>query len=257
MTKRISIASSTASWDEASVDTIETNQAKKNKPRSKLVEAIAVLLLARPMRASEIAQVVGKPTRYISSYLSYWKTRGLFEYDNGFWILTPQGEEFARNILEREMNSRVAQYAALARQILVSTQEEGINQTINGKKQAPPSPVSGQLQSFIATFTNNSDNKRQKRRPRKLCVRAIIEDLELEEDERIVMEALMEHYLKWNMTYTYLDQLEKQLEADRTWLLMVLRSLQAKGLIYIYNDRRLGTRIGLSKNTKKYLALCD
>jgi len=257
MTKRISIASNTASWDEATIDSIETSQTKKNKPRSKLVEAIAVLLLARPMRASEIAQVIGKPTRYISSYLSYWKTRGLFEYDNGFWILTPQGEDFARNILEREMNSRVAQYAALARQILASTQEENINQTINGKRQAPRGPVSGQLQSFIASLTNNSSNKQQKRRPRKLCIRAIIEDLELEEDERIVMEALMEHYLKWNMTYTYLDQLEKQLEADRTWLLMVLRSLQAKGLIYIYNDRRLGTRIGLSKNAKKYLALCN
>ncbi len=257
MAKRINIASNTASWDETGVDIIETSQSSKNKPRSKLVEAIAVLLLARPMRASEIAQVIGKPTRYISSYLSYWKTRGLFEYDNGFWILTPQGEDFARNILEREMNSRVAQYAALARQILVSTQEENIHRAINDKRQAPPVSVSGQLQPFIAGLTNNIDNKRQKRRPRKICIRAIIEDLELEEDERIVIEALMEHYLKWNMTYTYLDQLEKQLEADRAWLLMVLRSLQAKGLIYIYNDRRLGTRIGLSKNTKKYLALCN
>ncbi len=256
MTKRISIAGAANEWETIN-QASESSSSKRNRPRSKLVEAIAVLLLAKPMRASEIAQVLGKPTRYISSYLSYWKTRGLFDYDNGFWILTPDGEEFARNILEREMNSRVAQYAALARQILFSEQSENILATIKGKKELAPDAGSGQLQSFIAGLINTSDNKRQKRRPKKLCIRAIIEDLELDEDEKIVMEALMEHYVKWNMTYTYLDHLEKQLEADRTWLLAVLRSLQAKGLIYIYNDRRLGTRIGLSKNTKKYLMLCE
>ncbi len=256
MTKRVSVASATNEWETIS-QAPEQPDGKKNKPRSKLVEAIAVLLLAKPMRASEIAQVLGKPTRYISSYLSYWKTRGLFDYDNGFWILTPSGEDFARNILEREMNTRVAQYAALARQILFSNQGENIMQAMKDKKEPALGSGSGQFQPFIADLINKRGNKIQKKRPKKLCIRAIIEDLELDEDEKIVMEALMEHYIKWNMTYTYLDQLERQLEADRAWLLTVLRSLQAKGLIYIYNDKRLGTRIGLSKNTKKYLALCE
>jgi AraC-like DNA-binding protein len=257
MRKRISITSDDdfAILAASSEALDETKQ--RNKPRSKLVEAIAVLLLARPMRASEIAQVVGKSTRYVSSYLSYWKTRGLFDYENGFWVLTPLGEEFARNILEREMNSRVAQYAALARQILSESLSETVKTTINNKKVSAEPDVSGQIQPFIAELTSNRSNKRQKKKPKKLCIRSILDDLELDEDERLVLETLMEHYIKWNMTYTYIDQLEKTLEADRAWLLTVLRSLQSKGLIYIYNDKRLGTRIGLSKNTKRLLALCS
>jgi hypothetical protein len=227
-------------------------------PRSRLVEAIAVLLLARPMRAAEIAEVLGYSTRYISSYLSYWKIRGLFEYENGYWTLTAEGEEYARTIVEKEMNTRVAQYAALAKKIISDNHRaKPIQQTIKGKNETREYTLSGRLQSFIAAQTNKRRKKRQDRPPIKACINALLSTLELEEDEQSVLEALLDHYAKWGSTYTYLDHLEKELEADRTWLISVARILQAKKLIYIYTDRRLGIRIGFSKKLRDYLESCS
>ncbi len=237
----------------------ERQERKKGKPRSKLVEAIAVLLLARPMRAAEIAQILGYPVRYISSYLSYWRTRGLFEYENGFWTLTPQGEEYARTILAREMDTRLHQYAALARQLLAS---HTINthlqsrQTINDKDRATRTLQSSQLLSFIAGQTSERDKKRQNLQP-VTCLNMLVEEADLTIDEKEVLKTLINHYAQWGTTYIYLDQLEEQLGADRAWLLRVLRSLQTKGLIYIYNDKRLGTRIGFSKRLRSLISSCS
>ncbi|ABM81050.1 hypothetical protein [Hyperthermus butylicus] len=243
-----------ASWHEEVAET--SGQERRQGPRSRIVEAIAVLLLARPMRAAEIAQVLGKPTRYVSSYLSYWRTRGLFEYENGFWTLTEKGEEFARSILEREMNSRVAQYAALARQIL---EQEQVSSTINNNTSTGPRLLSGRIQPFIAAYTGKTGKKRRKQGlPRSACIQAILADLEIDEEERAILEHMLNHYLQWGTSYTYLDQLEHDLEADRVWLLTVLRRLQTKGIMYIYNDRRLGIRVGLSKRLKEFvIATCQ
>ena len=228
---------------------------RRGGPRSRLVEAIAVLLLAKPMRAAEIAQVLGYSTRYISSYLSYWKSRGLFDYENGFWVLTDEGEDYARTIAEREMNSRVAQYAALAQRILSS---QPVNRAINDKGEASPTLQSGRVLSFTVRDTGKTGKKRQKRSTTRKCINAILTDLEeLDEDERLVMEQLLEHYAKWGSTYTYLDHLEQVLEADRVWLLKTLRLLQAKKLVYIYTDKRLGIRVGLSKRIRELLEECN
>ena len=227
-------------------------------PRSRLVEAIAVLLLARPMRAAEIAEVLGYSSRYVSSYLSYWRTRGLFDYENGYWTLTDAGEEYARNIVEREMNTRVSQYTALARSILGSQPgglAENVTQAMNNKRRGRARVQSGGSQPFIAGKTFSVDNKRQGPSPA-LCARALLENLELDEDERTVLEALLQHYVKWGSTYTYLDHMEKELDADRGWLLAVLRALQAKRIVYLYTDRRLGMRVGLARRLRSFLEEC-
>ncbi len=229
---------------------------RRGGPRSRIVEAIAVLLLARPMRAAEIAEALGYPTRYISSYLSYWRTRGLFDYENGFWTLTDEGEEYARSIVEREMNSRVAQYAALARKLLQEPPAEPVSVATNYKAGRRRSKQSGGVLQFTATASGKRGNERQGLR--RACVQAVLAELEdLSSDERQVLEALLHHYERWGSTYTYLDHLEKELEADRIWLLGVLRLLQAKKLVYIYNDRRLGVRVGLSKKLRETLTECS
>ncbi len=224
-------------------------------PRSRIVEAIAVLLLARPMRAAEIASALGYPTRYVSSYLSYWKTRGLFDYENGFWTLTDEGEEYARSIVEKELNSRVAQYAALAKKILL--EQEKISLAVNDKATTPVAHGSGRLLPFTATSNVKRDKKRLDTAPRRRCAEALLTELELSADERTVLEALLGHYVQWGSTYTYLDHLEQELEADRVWLLGVLRLLQAKQLVYIYTDRRLGVRVGLSRRLRNALRDCE
>ncbi len=226
-------------------------------PRSRIVEAIAVLLLARPMRAAEIAEALGYPTRYVSSYLSYWRYRGLFDYENGFWTLTEAGEEYARSIVEREMNSRVAQYAALARKILAEKDSPTVNDKTGGAVAAGGGGASGRLLPFTATETNLRGKKRRERRLTRNCIRALLAELELDEDERTVLEALLDHYARWGSTYTYLDHLEKSLDADRMWLMNILRLLQSKKLVYIYNDRRLGVRVGLAKPLREQLRECQ
>ena len=51
---------------------IELNEKQlKTGPRSKLMEAVLILLLARPLRTSEIAVNLGLETKYESSYPSY------------------------------------------------------------------------------------------------------------------------------------------------------------------------------------------
>ncbi len=230
-------------------------KSRHSGPRSKIVEAIAIMLLAKPMRAAEIAQALGYPTRYISSYLSYWRTRGLFEYENGYWQLTPQGEEYARQILEREMASRTKQYIALAQTILRSTEAKQVSSAINYKTVSEVKKSSEKLLSFIAELNNYRSKKQQKSKLK--CMLSIVNMLQLEDDERDVLEFLVRHYGEWGSTYLYLDQLEQQLDADRAWLLNVLRRLQTKKLIYIYNDKRLGVRIGLTKKLRESLDLCE
>ncbi len=222
-------------------------------PRSKVVEAIAVLLLARPMRAAEIAQVLGRTSRYVSSYLSYWKTRGLFEYVNGYWQLTREGEEYARNILEKQMNSRVHQYMALAKQILESGEQ--VRAAVKDKTRGIRSRGSGLLQPFTVAETYKADKKKQNIPP-EYCIQAIIDYSELTPEEQEVLDLLLSHYMKWGTTYLYADQLQRELDADASWLLRVLRLLQTKGIIYIYKDRRLGIRIGFSKRVRSQLEAC-
>ncbi len=241
-------------FEQLEVEVEQTTTPKRQRrggPRSRLVEAIALMLLARPMRAAEIAQALGYPTRYVSSYLSYWKTRGLFEYVNGYWQLTPEGEEFARQVLERESSSRASHYIALAQTLV---RDEQVRPTINDKRNVPTHGYSQKPLSFLASLTGQHDKKQQKSLLK--CLYTLIDLLQLPDEEKEVLQALARHYAQWGSTYLYLDQLEKLMDADPTWLLQVLRSLQAKKLIYIYNDKRLGTRVGLSKQLRDSFQLC-
>ena len=88
-------------------------------PRSRLVDAIFVMLLARPMRSGEIAGILGYSSRYVASYLSYWRKRGYVEYEGGYWHLTPLGRSYAGRIVakaaRRAIDERSPLPEALAR----------------------------------------------------------------------------------------------------------------------------------------------
>jgi Mn-dependent DtxR family transcriptional regulator len=98
----------------------------KGSPRSKLVEAVIILLHARPLRTSEIASNLGYETKYISSYLSYWKRKGLVYQEGGRWYLSPDGENLAKSIIDSYSNSRFREMLVIAKQVL-----EPVNQSIN------------------------------------------------------------------------------------------------------------------------------
>lgn len=230
----------------------EKRTRERGGPRSRLVDAIMVLLLSRPMRSSEIAAVLGYETKYVSSYLSYWKTRGYVDYQNGFWTLTPKGEEYAEGVLERETAEDVDKMASIAKRILSSLH---VKDTINDKGPPGRGGGRGKSLSFTVTRKGKGDNELQERALRASCILKLYKD-DLDEEELEVLSNLLSHYAKWGNTYIYLDNLAEAMDADYHWLLRVARRLQSKGIVYIYTDPRLGVRIGLTRNMKDTLESC-
>lgn len=205
------------------------------------------------MRSAEIAEALGFSSRYVSSYLSYWRARGYVEYSSGFWYLTAKGEEYARSVYFRESKkSSSDEYVLLAQRILSSN----VKLAIKDKAQTLRSGSSERLLPFTVELTEKAGNKLQDRVSTATCVLSKLKNL-VSDDELDVLAHLATHYARWGTTYMYLDQIQERLEADYSWLMRVLRTLQSKGLLYIYTDPRLGVRVGFSKNLKELLERCS
>ncbi|WP_255776174.1 MULTISPECIES: replication initiator protein WhiP [Metallosphaera] len=213
------------------------------------MEAILVLLHARPLRTSEISSNLGYETKYVSSYLSYWRKKGLIYLEGGRWYLTPQGESLATAIIESYSNSRFKEMLVIAKQML----GEQVKDSINNKSKQSSEKQEKEVLSFIDSKTRSRDNKSQNRDPA-VCLSDISE--KLDEDERDILMFLLERYKQWGSTYIYMDQLQEEYKADSAWLFRVLRGLQTKKILYLYNDPKLGFRIGFSQNVKRKLENC-
>ncbi len=238
------------------VERVRTGQARpRTGPRSRLVDAIMVLLLSRPMRSAEIARILGYETKYVSSYLSYWRTRGYVEYLDGYWSLTPKGEEYAERVLERETSEEADRMALIARRILSQSSEQ-VKPAINDKSRGRGAGTPRKSLSFTVDSTIKRGNELQDRARRAKCILEILAP-DLDQDEFEALSSLLAHYAKWGSTYLYLDNLAEAMNADYTWLLRVMRRLQSKGIVYIYTDPRLGIRVGLTKSTKDMLEACS
>jgi DNA-binding MarR family transcriptional regulator len=229
---------------------------QRGGPRSRIVDAIMVLLLSKPLRAAEIASVLGVESKYVSSYLSYWKARGYVDYDRGFWYLTPLGEEYAHEVVERLRRSLDDEYTRLARSILLP--DEMVNATRNNKARGRSAARGRNSKSFIVSETSKTGNEQigSSRVEQVTCVLRLLKN-RLDPEEFEVLSAILSHYARWGSTYLYADQLGEKLQADKTWLFAKLRSLQSKNLIYIYTDPRLGVRVGLSKAMRETLQSCS
>lgn len=224
---------------------------QRGGPRSRVVDAIFLLLLSRPMRSGEIAGLLGYSSRYVSSYLSYWKARGYVDQESGLWFLTEKGEEYARAIYERE-TKREDEFTALAQKILTSRVKPAMK---DRRRDLEAESSQGSL-SFIADKKDKAGNELQERVSVSSCVLKAIKDHIAEEELEVIM-GLLSHYARWGTTYMYVDQLQERMGADYSWLMRALRGLQSKGLIYIYTDPRLGMRIGFSKTLKSHIERCD
>lgn len=219
-------------------------------PRSRLVDAIMVLLLSRPMRSSEIGELLGLESKYVSSYLSYWKARGYVDYESGLWQLTPLGEDYAREVISRETSSEFDKFVFIAKRIA-----EPVSHTRNHKNRGQGRAGRRDPLSFTVPNKGIDNKKRQERADAAACVLSALRS-HLSDEEVDVMELILNHYVEWGSTYTYVDQMAESINADLTWLMRVLRRLQSKGLIYIYTDPRLGVRVGLSRRVKEELKPC-
>jgi predicted transcriptional regulator len=223
----------------------ELTKQLEGSPRSKLVEAIIILLHARPLRTSEIASNLGYQTKYISSYLSYWKKKGLVYQDGGRWYLTPQGENLAKAIIDSYSNSRFKEMLVIAKQML-----EQVKEPMNNKNEQKDEKEKKAVLSFIDSKTNNMVKKQQNKDPT-VCIKEILE--KLDDDEKDILLYLINKYKQWGSTYVYIDQIQEEYKADPGWLFKVLRQLQTKRIVYLYQDPKLGLRIGFSKSFKEKL----
>ncbi len=226
---------------------------ERGGPRSRLVDAMFVLLLARPMKASELAGVLNKEPKYVSSYLSYWRSRGYVDYDMGLWYLTPKGEDYARHVAESQSDQNFNEFVALAQRLLSSS----ISQTRNDKRRVPQEDKASGSQSLIANLTSSANKRSQESRASiAACALQSLKDVLSDEESEVVM-TLLSHFTKYGTTYMYLDQLAERLKADYEWLLRRARDLQSKGIVYIYTDPRLGIRVGFSKKVKEVIRSCQ
>uniref|UniRef100_A0A7C2ZCW1 Replication initiator protein WhiP n=1 Tax=Ignisphaera aggregans TaxID=334771 RepID=A0A7C2ZCW1_9CREN len=231
-------------------------------PRSRIVEAILLLLYTKPMRSSEIARILNKPAKLISSYLSYWKSRGYVAYKSGYWVLTNQGEEHAKMIIE-SMSIPIAspQDVVLLAHNMIN---EPVQTTINNWRSLKTPQHETEIQRFIANLTNSKVGKQLQKGANNAtalekalsCVTRILESKNLLEDEMLVINHLIKHYIEWGSTYLYLDQISEELHYQVHELVSILRKLQSKRLVYLYTDRRFGIRVGLGKSFKQILDQC-
>ena len=222
----------------------------KGSPRSKLVEAIILLLYARPLRTVEISANLGYETKYISSYLSYWRKKGLVYQEGGRWHLSRKGEDLAKELLEAYNSSKFKEMLVLAKQILSDKQ---VNQTVNNKNEIKEDKNKQKVLLFIGEKTSK-DNKKQQEHNLTDCIKEVLN--KLDEDENEILKYLLNKYIEWGTTYIYFDQLQEELKADTSWILKVLKGLQTKRLLYIYQDPKMGIRIGLAKSFKELLNNC-
>jgi hypothetical protein len=229
-------------------------------PRSRFVEAILLLLYARPMRSSEIAKIIGKNSKLISSYLSYWKTRGYVGYRSGYWTLTKQGEEYVKILIESlGVPVLSPQDVVLLAHKLISEQ---VQPTINNWAQLKRNQQETEIQQFTVSKSGSKVGKQtQQVQPSVLqralnCVTKILESKDLLEDEITILNHLIKHYIEWGSTYLYLDQISEELHYQVQELMTILRKLQSKRLLYLYTDRRFGIRVGLGKSFKQLLDQC-
>lgn len=224
----------------------------KGGPRSRLMDATLLLLQGRPMRTGEIAEHLKKESKYISSYLTYWKRKGLVYLEGGRWHLTASGESLAKEIAEGITSSRANEYIALAKQIV----SEQVSQTTNNKGIKENDKRVQKSLSFVVNRTNSKDKKLQENPRGDLdqCTSEVMN--KLDEEEKSVVNYMINRFKVWGSTYVYSDQLQEEMKADSVWLLRVLRQLQSKRVLYIYHDPKLGLRIGFSGKLKKLIEDC-
>ncbi len=231
-------------------------------PRSKIVDAILLVLYLRPMRSSEIAIIIGKTSKLVSSYLSYWKSRGYVEYRSGYWFLTKVGEEYIRTFIE-SLGIPVltpANVVQLAQKLI----SEPDFSTVNSWIQQDSPQKKTEIQQFTEKRTYSKVGKQytmtdvQKGSLIKAveCVTKILASKDLVEEESQILNFMIKHYIEWNSTYMYLDQIAEELHYPNNELLTILRRLQSKKLVYLYTDTRFGIRVGLGKSFKQLLDMC-
>ncbi|MEM1877207.1 MAG: hypothetical protein QXE70_10015 [Ignisphaera sp.] len=252
------IATRHSSSDEA-VESIASDRG----PRSRVVEAILLLLYVKPMKSSEIAKILNKSSKLISSYLSYWKTRRYVVYRTGYWMLTKLGEEYVKTLLES-----IGIPVATPRDVVLLAHKlinEQIHSTINNKNQLKNRPYGTEIQRFISSETYNNVGKHSHNTSTDTkavlekalsCVKKVLETKDLLEEEIAILSYLIKHYVEWNSTYLYLDQIADELHYPSHELMNILRKLQTKKLVYLYTDRRFGIRVGLGKSFKYILDQC-
>ncbi len=137
-----------------------------------------------------------------------------------------------------------------AKQILSNDQ---VKPSINNKDVQKTDKNERKFCRLLKDKTNKANKKQQKSNLEE-CLRDLTEKLNQEENELIKF--LLDKYKQWGSTYLYMDQIQEELKADNVWLFRILKGLQTKRLVYLYQDPKLGLRIGFTQSFKKRIEEC-
>ena len=161
-------------------------------------------------------------------YLYYYKRKGWVAQDSPLWSLTELGEKRRKEGLQIRKNSRPPSFNSIIRDNQFCKKSEGLSRVEDPR-------------NLVENLRNQVEETLQRG---KLCsTREKYSRIanELGEDEKEVLKYLVEHRCKWGSNYRYFDE-----------LLRVLRRLQSKKLVYLYEDKRKhAVRVGLGKTLRE------
>lgn len=164
-------------------------------------------------------------SRQISSKLQLLKQQGLIAKDAGNkWRLTSLGEKVYNSLKEEYLN--LAKGSEKIRTILENI---GIYKTDTVR-------VSKSHLDTVRILSEILDK--------------IKETTMISKDEEELLKIVLENYLLNRKGYTYADILVEDYGYNINELKRLVKRLQVKDLMYIFRDRMLGTRIGLSDRAK-------
>lgn len=253
--------------------------------RSPVTAAILVLLYTGgPMDAEELLEEVERLTgrelslQSLYRYLYYYERKGWVARGSPVWSLTEYGEtrveKYARRlarILGLELWEILGRGTSNTTTTTTGAQAQG--ETERGEERGKGlsfsyqavnriehsflfnSTIENELIPRVEVSRNLVEFSRKRVEPGlqrgKLCsTREKYSRIanELREDERDVLKYLVEHKCKWGSNYVYFDELLEELNIPAEELLRVLRRLQSKRLVYLYEDKRKrAVRVGLGK----------
>ena len=252
--------------------------------RSPVTAAILVLLYTGgPMDAEELLEEVERLTgrelslQSLYRYLYYYERKGWLARGSPVWSLTEYGEtrveKYARRlarilglelweILGRDTSNTTTTTGAQARGEAERREERHKEHPfsypeVNRIEHSSPciSTIGNELLSRVEVSRNLVEFSRkrveQSLQRGKLCsTREKYSRIagELGEEERLVLGYLVEHKCKWGSNYSYFDELLEELNMPAEELLRVLRRLQSRRLVYLYEDKRKrAVRVGLGR----------
>jgi len=177
-------------------------------------------------RVKDLAEITGKPSNYLSTYLYRMYRYGLAEKKGSFWNLTPKGLLFYDHLINVDLKKKIKQQ----------------------KKQQKKQQRKQQLNNIFG-----------RKRIKQTSFTLWLQKSRVDEVEKEIVEVLLDHYNRTGSKFILVRdkyELAERCKVNPSALGEALKNLREDNIIYIYHLRREGvTKIGLKKDFIKLLEM--